>query len=482
MHHAAIISFVLLILFPAQSAKSAEEFVLSEDWGRFCKAVEKSDADGTLAVRDSLETSEQALDLYVQAHSVIAARLVELDRRDSAVETLERALATSKGVGPVSDLYAKSWSRALDQLCDVLVKNGDLKQIPVHLSRYDNRVAGYTQQVSFARIRLNWKRTLHGTDAVIEEATTTLAQFSKELPSEPTAIELEALLDLARNPACGRIPLDDRLSVLLRCRDIAQSFLRQHPDYALDYFKRVSEASYEAAKLYLSTNGIHGNVEELLASLEQSAKDLQGETPNDRTRDFCDRALADFRDYVRRRMERTSNSEPTIYESPLIGKKAPNIEDAWVIQGEVPKFGGETDVVILLDFWETWCGPCIAAFPKLNSLSDRYGSKGLRIVGVSGRTDGVWDTDTSRLVRDLTAERETKLGAMKAFVQHHKLAGDQLIDEKGIIKEAFGVSSFPTYVLLDSSGNVQLVAGGGSQTMVIIETRIGELLGSDVHE
>jgi thiol-disulfide isomerase/thioredoxin len=48
--------------------------------------------------------------------------------------------------------------------------------------------------------------------------------------------------------------------------------------------------------------------------------------------------------------------------------------------------------IIVLDFWATWCGPCIAEIPSLNRLQEKYASKGVKVVGValaSGEADEV---------------------------------------------------------------------------------------------
>jgi thiol-disulfide isomerase/thioredoxin len=48
-------------------------------------------------------------------------------------------------------------------------------------------------------------------------------------------------------------------------------------------------------------------------------------------------------------------------------------------------FGSEAfrGKVLLVDFWATWCHPCTAALPKIESLYEKYHRDGLEIVGVS---------------------------------------------------------------------------------------------------
>ena len=89
--------------------------------------------------------------------------------------------------------------------------------------------------------------------------------------------------------------------------------------------------------------------------------------------------------------------------------------------------------VVLLDFWATWCAPCIAAFPTLNRLENDLGGKGLRVVGIA------LNSGTSEDIAEVIGERA---------IEYPILLGDAGIEKK------FDVLGYPTYFLIDRDGEV----------------------------
>ncbi len=92
--------------------------------------------------------------------------------------------------------------------------------------------------------------------------------------------------------------------------------------------------------------------------------------------------------------------------------------------------------VVVLDFWATWCGPCVSAMPHMKKLNQTYASKGVQIIGIS--------MDTDR-------------GALDRFVKQRDLPWPQQFDGRGwknAVAKQFGVNSIPRIYILSPSGQV----------------------------
>ena len=89
---------------------------------------------------------------------------------------------------------------------------------------------------------------------------------------------------------------------------------------------------------------------------------------------------------------------------------------------------------VLLDFWASWCGPCMAAIPHLVSLHKRYSKKGLLVVGVNL---GERRSTVSRVVRSMGVPYIVVLDQRLKTPKPYKIKGIPMmvvVDSRGIVR------------------------------------------------
>ena len=98
--------------------------------------------------------------------------------------------------------------------------------------------------------------------------------------------------------------------------------------------------------------------------------------------------------------------------------------------------------VVLLDFWATWCAPCLAEMPALRRLDQTLGPRGLAVVGVN--------------IEGAAARR-----AVDDVVREAGLRYPTVLDE-GEVRRLYDVSGLPHLVLIDREGIVRRVFKGAT--------------------
>lgn len=137
-----------------------------------------------------------------------------------------------------------------------------------------------------------------------------------------------------------------------------------------------------------------------------------------------------------------SDSDNEGQESPLVGKMAPEIA-LKNLDGKTISLAERKGKVVILDFWASWCGPCLQAMPQIDRVAHEFEDKGVELLAVN---------------LEETPDKIT------AALERLKLSTHVLLDRNGRIAEKYGATAIPQTVIIDREGKVARVfIGGGTR-------------------
>jgi thiol-disulfide isomerase/thioredoxin len=154
-----------------------------------------------------------------------------------------------------------------------------------------------------------------------------------------------------------------------------------------------------------------------------------------------------------------STSQPQLKQDAIkAGEMSSRLPDFSVkdLQGHEISSADLRGKVVLIDFWATWCQPCKKEMPGYQKLLDRYGSRGLVVVG--------FKFDTMRDIED-PVQFARKIGVRYPLV----VAADDLKQKFG------GIEGLPTTLLYDRQGILRNKVIGFEYTD-IVESELKPLL------
>lgn len=137
----------------------------------------------------------------------------------------------------------------------------------------------------------------------------------------------------------------------------------------------------------------------------------------------------------------------------LEGKPMPALDVSNWVNGEVKPEDMKGKVVVV-DFYATWCGPCMAAIPHNNEMLKKYQSKGLVIIGVCTSKQGqeTFESNAKEHNIEYRAARDADLKSQEGWAVHY----------------------YPTYAVIDRKGIVRAIGLQPEHVEAVVEKLLAE--------
>jgi thiol-disulfide isomerase/thioredoxin len=120
------------------------------------------------------------------------------------------------------------------------------------------------------------------------------------------------------------------------------------------------------------------------------------------------------------------------------GGPAPRLE-ARTLSGERFDLAASRGRTVLVNFWATWCAPCVAEMPGLQRLRDRLAAERLEVI---------------------TIDYQENPARIRSFLEQHQLTLPVVRDHDGSLRTAWRVNVFPSTFVIAPDGRIAWAAAG----------------------
>jgi len=136
------------------------------------------------------------------------------------------------------------------------------------------------------------------------------------------------------------------------------------------------------------------------------------------------------------------------------GNRAPDFQ-LFNLEGEAISLSGLRGNPVALNFWASWCRPCVSEMPYLQEIYEEYSDKGLILLAIN------------------MGESSSKV---ERFMQNNNLSFPVLLDVGGVVAQQYSILNIPTTFFIDEDGIIHSRRIGAFSYKEQIENELGKIM------